>query len=181
MGGNPSPNPAHRNLGFSLHTLGWEEVLRQFYQPAVDAGVARILVATPFGQRSLVLDPVTGNYFDAIEEVPNQNATRDFVSAWQDFIADNEAAGKEIDAIVYIGSPRHDPDMTALINTPAAWWDRAYDVLEPLFEAGFPVDWIRCLRTRAARYARLRAAQRPPAPRAPRPRPGRPADRAHRR
>lgn len=150
MGGTPSSDPSHRKLAYALYATGWEVVLRNHFQPYVDAGVTRLSVHTPFGQRSYVIDPETGAlvpapgqwayqfdaYFDAMEEVPDQNATRDFVSAWQDFLSSNAAAGHPLDVIMYIGSPRHDPDQVALVDDPEAWWSRAYDILEPLLQAG---------------------------------------------
>lgn len=146
MGGTPGQPPECRKLGFALCTRGWEWVLENFYQPVVDAGATRLLVSMPFGQRSWINDqtPAPGQvnfqfdaYLDARVEVPNQNATRNFVPAWQNFFAANRDAGVDVDAIVYIGSPRHDPDQNELINTPNAWWDRAYDIILPLLRAGF--------------------------------------------
>jgi hypothetical protein len=150
MGGTPILIPECRKLAFGLCSKGWEAVLRDDFQPVVNAGIRRMLVLMPFGQRSWVLNSsgqlvaAPGQihfqfdaYLDADAEVPNRNATRDFVSAWQNFFATNRANGVNLDAIVYIGSPRHDPDQTALLNNSAAWWDRVYDIILPLLRAGF--------------------------------------------
>jgi hypothetical protein len=152
MGGTPN-QPAHcRRLAFALCSTNWQTVIANHIQPDVNKGIKRLILSMPFGQRSWVESPPgSGNlvaapgqvnfqfdaYLDAHNEVPNQNATKDFVPAWQNFFATNRAAGRNVDAIVYIGSPRHDPNQTALINTESAWWDRAYDIVLPLLRAGF--------------------------------------------
>jgi hypothetical protein len=142
-------NPHARNIGMAVDRTGWEVFIENHLEPLLDAGVSRIQLLTPFGQRSLIVDPVTGEvtrpadqanfqfdaYLDAQVEVPK--VTEDFVSAFADFFARHEGDGKIEDVIPYIGSPRLDPDQVALVDNPDAWWDRAYDIVTPLLEAGF--------------------------------------------
>lgn len=142
-------NPDGRNVGYAIDHTGWEVFIAERIEPLLDAGISRVELHTPFGQRSIIIDPVTGQithppgqwgfqfdaYLDAQVEAPK--LTEDFVSAFQEFFARHEGDGKVDDIIPYIGSPRLDGDQLALTGDPDAWWDRAYDVITPLLEAGF--------------------------------------------
>ncbi len=140
-------DPAIRKASYGVHATGWETFLEGNAQSVLDAGVNRMVFFMPFGSRSYVTDPDTGEvraapgqammqfdaYLDAQRELPT--LTDDFVESVRSFIDANTENGLLEEAIVYIGSPRLDPDQNVLQGQQ--WWDRAYEILTPILDAGF--------------------------------------------
>jgi hypothetical protein len=134
--GYSASNPETRMVRPDLIERGWEDFVARQIEPALDAGFQRIMLHNPFG---IPVDSETGEtqimqfeqYLAAQQELPA--LAEGFVEAWQPITE------RGVEVIAYFGGPHNSPTMRALEGDMDAWWDRAWDALQPALDAGMSI------------------------------------------
>jgi hypothetical protein len=126
-----STDPATRLVGGGLTENGWGPFIQDTVMADIAAGFTRIELHNPFGRGADDPAMAFDQYLDALVETPK--LTENFAELWRP-ITDSG-----IEVIAYIGSPRRDPDQIALLDDPAAWWERALACVQPLIDAGMSI------------------------------------------
>jgi hypothetical protein len=134
--GYSASNPETRMVRSDLIERGWEDFVATQIEPALDAGFQRIMLHNPFG---IQVDSETGEtqimqfeqYQAAQQELPA--LAEGFVEAWQPITE------RGVEVIAYFGAPHNSPAMQALESDMDAWWDRAWEALQPALDAGMSI------------------------------------------
>lgn len=108
----------------------WPWFVETKVQPLIEKGFTRFHIHNPFGLHTGEIMSFD-QYLDASVEVPL--LVENFTQAWKP-ITD---AGYEV--VGYFGSPHNDPDQVALKGNMTAWWERAWQCLEPFLDTNMTI------------------------------------------
>lgn len=128
--GGSTVNDAVRNVGWSMHQVGWQGYVDGRFAQLQQMGVKRIFLHNPFG--ILNSEP----YFQFDQYIHAQEAgltwlTEGFVEAWRPITQQG------VEVIAYIGTMFSDPDFVGLSDDQ--FIDRVVRSLRPLIDAGMSV------------------------------------------
>ncbi len=138
--GGTSNNMRTRYVGWGLPQGSWHSYVRLMVRPQLDAGIRRILLHNPFGRTDLER-PMAFDQFLEAQESGDTWLTESFVDAWSPVVSGQYTQGQPVEVICYLGSIDTDAQMKALVDTPEAWFERAWRSVEPALQAGMSVGF----------------------------------------